>query len=116
ANADAQVYESEMRERSDKRSQLSLRAPMRGVVQEVAVMTIGGVIPPNGELLTIVPLDDKLMIEARISPRDIAFIHPGQKALVKFTSYDYAIYGGLEGEVVNISPNTVRDEVKPEIF
>lgn len=116
ANADAQVYESEMQERSDKRSQLSLRAPMRGVVQDVAVMTIGGVISPNGELLTIVPLDDKLMIEARISPRDVAFLHPGQKALVKFTSYDYAIYGGLEGKVVNISPNTVRDEVKPEIF
>lgn len=116
ANADAGVYLSEMQERSDKKSQLSLRAPMRGVVQEVAVTTIGGVVPPNGDLLTIVPLDDKLMVEARISPRDIAFIHPGQKALVKISSYDYAIYGGLDGEVVNISPNTVRDEVKPEIF
>lgn len=115
-NADANVYLSEMNERSDQVSQLTLRAPMRGVVQDVAVTTIGGVIPPNGELLTIVPLDDQLMIEARISPRDIAFIHPGQKALVKISSYDYAIYGGLEGEVVSISPNTVRDEIKPEIY
>ena len=66
--------------------------------------------------MTIVPLDEKLLIEARISPRDIAFIHPDQKALVKITAYDYSIYGGLEGKVTVISPDTLRDEVKQDQF
>jgi len=108
------VQASIVRGRTDQLSRLTFRAPMRGVVKDVAVTTIGGVIPPGGQLMTIVPIDDQLLIEARISPRDIAFIHPGQEALVKVTAYDYAIFGGMQGEVVTISPNTVRDEVKPE--
>ncbi|MFH3639364.1 HlyD family efflux transporter periplasmic adaptor subunit, partial [Acinetobacter baumannii] len=88
------------------------RAPVRGVVKEIDVMTLGGVIPPNGKIMTIVPLDEQLLIEARISPRDIAFIRPGQEALVKITAYDYSIYGGLKGKVTIISPDTLRDEVK----
>ena len=71
--------------------------------------TIGGVIPPNGELMEIVPVDDHLLIE-------IAFIHPNQEALVKITAYDYAIYGGLHGVVETISPDTIQDEAKPEVF
>ena len=78
--------------------------------------TIGGVVPQNGKLMTIVPIDEQLLIEARISPRDIAFIHPGQPALVKITAYDYSIYGGLEGKVTVISPDTIRDEVKQDQF
>ena len=78
--------------------------------------TIGGVIPPNGELMEIVPVDDHLLIETRLSPRDIAFIHPNQEALVKITAYDYAIYGGLHGVVETISPDTIQDEAKPEVF
>ncbi len=70
--------------------------------------TIGGVIAPNGELMDIVPIDGRLLIEARISPRDIAFIHPDQKALVKITAYDYAIYGALNGVVETISPDTIQ--------
>src|SRR5690606_37155884 len=62
------------------------------------------------------PLDDRLLIEARISPRDIAFIHPGQAATVKITAYDYAIYGSLDGEVTTISPDTIQDEVDPEVY
>jgi adhesin transport system membrane fusion protein len=89
---------------------------MRGIVKNIQVTTIGGVIPPNGEMMEIVPLDDHLLIETRLSPRDIAFIHPGQRALVKITAYDYAIYGGLEGVVETISPDTIQDKVKPEIF
>lgn len=73
-------------------------------------------IPPNGEMMEIVPVDDRLLIETRLSPRDIAFIHPGQRALVKITAYDYAIYGGLDGVVETISPDTIQDKVKPEIF
>ncbi len=89
---------------------------MRGIVKNIKVTTVGGVIPPNGELMNIVPMDDRLLIEARLSPRDIAFIHPGQKALVKISAYDYAIYGGLHGVVESISPDTIQDEVKPEIY
>ena len=113
-NAEVEVQASIVRGRTDQLSRLTFRAPMRGVVKDVAVTTIGGVIPPGGQLMTIVPIDDQLLIEARISPRDIAFIHPGQEALVKVSAYDYAIFGGMQGEVVTISPNTVRDEVKPE--
>ncbi len=67
-------------------------------------------------MMEIVPVDDRLLIETRLSPRDIAFIHPGQRALVKITAYDYAIYGGLDGVVETILPDTIQDKVKPEIF
>lgn len=113
-NAEAEVQASVMRGRSDQLARLVFQAPMRGIVKDIAVTTIGGVVPPGGNLMTIVPMDDQLLIEARISPRDIAFIHPGQEALVKLSAYDYAIFGGLSGEVVTISPNTVRDEVNPD--
>ena len=113
-NAEAEVQASVLRGRSDQLARQTFYAPMRGVVKDIAVTTIGGVIPPGGQLMTIVPMDDQLLIEARISPRDIAFIHPGQEALVKVSAYDYSIFGGLQGEVVTISPDTVRDEVNPE--
>lgn len=112
--AEAEVQASIMRGRVDQLDRLVFRAPMRGIVKDVAVTTIGGVVPPGGQLMTIVPMDDQLLIEARISPRDIAFIHPGQEAQVKVSAYDYAIFGGLDGTVVTLSPNTVRDEVKPD--
>ncbi len=114
-NAEAEVQASIMRGRADQLDRLVFRAPMRGIVKDIAVTTIGGVIPAGGQLMTLVPMDDQLLIEARISPRDIAFIHPGQDALVKVSAYDYAIFGGLSGEVVTISPNTVRDEVKQDL-
>lgn len=105
-----------VRGRSDTLQRLTLRSPVRGVVKNIEVSTRGGVVPPNGKVMEIVPLDDRLLIEARISPRDIAFIRPGQRASVKITAYDYAIYGGLEGQVSSISPDTIRDEVNPEIY
>nr|WP_309501911.1 HlyD family efflux transporter periplasmic adaptor subunit [uncultured Roseovarius sp.] len=113
-NAEAEVQASVIRGRSDQLARLVFRAPMRGIIKDIAVTTIGGVVPPGGQLMTIVPMDDQLLIEARISPRDIAYIHPGQEAQVKVSAYDYAIFGGLTGEVVTISPNTVRDEVNPD--
>ncbi|QDY69416.1 HlyD family efflux transporter periplasmic adaptor subunit [Qingshengfaniella alkalisoli] len=113
-NAEAEVQASVMRGRSEQLERLTFRAPMRGIVKDIAVTTIGGVVPPGGQLMSIVPMDEQLLIETRISPRDIAYIHPGQRAMVKVSAYDYAIFGGLEGEVVTISPDTVRDEVNPE--
>jgi adhesin transport system membrane fusion protein len=115
-NAEAEVQASIMRGRTDQLDRLTIRAPMRGVVKDVVVTTIGGVVQPGGQLMTIVPMDDQLLIEARISPRDIAFIHPGQEAKVKISAYDYSIFGGLQGEVTTISPNTVRDEVRSDQF
>jgi len=115
ANAEVGSLSSVVRGRADSLTRLTLRSPVRGVVKDIEVTTIGGVVAPNGALMAIVPLDEQLLVEARISPRDIAFIHPGQDALVKVTAYDYAIYGGLPGKVATISPDTIRDEIKPEI-
>ncbi|WP_347093047.1 HlyD family efflux transporter periplasmic adaptor subunit [Sphingomonas parapaucimobilis] len=105
-----------VRGRSDTLQRLTLRSPVRGVVKNIEVSTIGGVVPPNGKIMEIVPLDERLLVEARIQPRDIAFIRPGQRASVKITAYDYAIYGGLEGKVSSISPDTIRDEVNPDVY
>ncbi|WP_156964136.1 HlyD family type I secretion periplasmic adaptor subunit [Trabulsiella guamensis] len=115
ANAEVDMLSAIIKGREDSVTRLTIRSPVRGIVKNIQVTTIGGVIPPNGEMMEIVPVDDRLLIEARLSPRDIAFIHPGQRALVKITAYDYAIYGGLEGEVETISPDTIQDKVKPEI-
>src|SRR5690606_40554031 len=68
------------------------------------------VVQPGHEVLEMVPLDDQLLIEAKVSPRDIAFLHPGQPAIVKFTAYDFVVYGGLEGTLEHISPDTITDE------
>ncbi|MGE8683234.1 MAG: HlyD family type I secretion periplasmic adaptor subunit [Acinetobacter sp.] len=116
ANTDIESQQQVVRGKSDTLSRTVFKSPVRGVVKEIDVMTLGGVIPQNGKLMTIVPLDEKLLVEARISPRDIAFIHPGQDALVKITAYDYSIYGGLKGKVTVISPDTLRDEVKQDQF
>lgn len=116
ANTDIQTQQQVVMGRSDSLQRLVFKAPVRGIVKEIDVTTLGGVIPQNGKLMTIVPLEDKLLIEARISPRDIAFIRPEQEALVKITAYDYSIYGGLKGKVTVISPDTIRDEVKQDQF
>ncbi|WP_018916280.1 HlyD family type I secretion periplasmic adaptor subunit [Vreelandella zhanjiangensis] len=116
AQAEVEALSSVIRGRSDTLTRLTLRSPVRGIVKDIEVTTTGGVIPPNGRIMEIVPLDDQLRIEARISPRDIAFIHPGQPASVKITAYDYTTYGGLDGEVVLISPDTIQDEVQPEVY
>ncbi|APX62575.1 MULTISPECIES: HlyD family efflux transporter periplasmic adaptor subunit [Acinetobacter] len=116
ANTDVETQQQVVRGKSDTLNRTIFKSPVRGVVKEIDVMTLGGVIPQNGKLMTIVPLDEKLLVEARISPRDIAFIRPDQEALVKITAYDYSIYGGLKGKVTVISPDTLRDEVKQDQF
>ncbi|WP_414985601.1 HlyD family efflux transporter periplasmic adaptor subunit [Acidovorax sp.] len=115
ADADVKSLQSVVRGRADTLERATLVAPVRGIVKNLNVTTIGGVVPPNGSVMTLVPLNDQLLVETRISPRDIAYIHPGQSALVKVTAYDYSIFGGLEGVVETIAPDTLRDEVKPEI-
>ncbi len=85
-------------------------APSAGIVKQIHVNTLGQVIKPGMDLVEIVPLEDNLLIEARIRPSDIAFLHPGQKATVKVTAYDFSIYGGLPGKVERISADTLKDE------
>lgn len=116
ASTDIEQQQQVVKGRADALTRAVFKAPVRGIVKEIDVMTIGGVVPQNGKLMTIVPLEDQLLIEARISPRDIAFIRPNQEALVKITAYDYSIYGGLKGKVKVISPDTIRDEVKQDQF
>jgi adhesin transport system membrane fusion protein len=95
---------------ADKVSKAQVRSPVRGRVQRLLANTVGGVVQPGKDIVEIVPLDDALVLEARVAPKDIAFIRPGQSALVKFTAYDFSIYGGLDATVENISPDTVVDE------
>lgn len=116
SNTDVQTQQQVIKGRTDTLNRTVFKAPVRGVVKEITVTTLGGVVPQNGKLMTIVPLDEQLLIEARILPRDIAFIRPGQEALVKITAYDYSIYGGMKGKVTVISPDTIRDEVKQDQF
>lgn len=87
-----------------------VRSPANGIVQRLFVHTIGGVIKPGENLLELVPIDDALLIEAHVKPADIAFIYPGQEATVKFSAYDYSIYGGLKGKVTQISADTIKGQ------
>ncbi len=92
-----------------------VKAPMNGIVQKLFVHTVGGVVQPGANILEIVPSDTNLLVEVKIKPSDIAFIYFSQKAIVKFTAYDFAIYGGLTGEVVHISADTITDQ-KENVF
>ena len=94
----------------DSVSRTSVLSPVDGLVKKLYINTIGGVVRPGMDLLEIVPIDKKLIAEVKVSPKDIAFIYPGQKAMVKFTAYNYSIYGGLEGKVISISPDTIVDK------
>ncbi len=93
-----------------------VRSPVTGVVNKLYVSTIGGVIAPGEPIADIVPEDDTLVVEAKVKPSDIAFLHPHQEAILKFTAYDFSIYGGLKGEVINISADTIQDELDKEHY
>ncbi|RVT83143.1 HlyD family type I secretion periplasmic adaptor subunit [Inhella crocodyli] len=95
---------------NDKVDKSQIKSPVRGRIQRLLANTVGGVVQPGKDLVEVVALDDALVLEAKVNPRDIAFIHPGQPAMVKFTAYDFSVYGGLEATVENISPDTVVDE------
>ncbi|MCI4411855.1 MAG: HlyD family type I secretion periplasmic adaptor subunit [Thiotrichales bacterium] len=100
---------------ADKVVKADLKSPVRGTVKRLLMNTVGGVIQPGKDIIEIVPTDDTLLLEAKIRPQDIAFLHPGQKAIVKLTAYDFTIYGSLEGEVEQIGADTVINE-KEEAF
>ncbi len=95
---------------SDRVKQSSIRSPVKGTVKRLLVNTVGGVVQPGKDMIEIVPLEDALLLEARVQPRDIAFLRPGQPVMVKFTAYDFSVYGGLEGTLEHIGADTVTDE------
>jgi adhesin transport system membrane fusion protein len=105
----AQTRES-MIAREDVYKRTEIRAPLAGTIKSIRVSTIGGVVQAGQDIMLIVPTEETLMVEAYVRPADVAFLHPGQRAVVKISAYDYAIYGGLDGIVENISPDTVRDD------
>lgn len=90
-----------------------IRSPVRGIINNIQINTIGGVISAGQDIMEVIPVDDTLLVQAYIRPQDVAFIHPGQSAVVKVTAYDYAIYGGLDGTVTLISPDTLSDDRRP---
>jgi adhesin transport system membrane fusion protein len=99
----------------DRVVRTDVRSPVHGTIKQLNVNTIGGVVRPGADLLEIVPLEDTLLVEAQIRPQDIAFLRPGQEAMVKVTAYDFSIYGGLDATLEQISADTITDE-KGESF
>lgn len=100
----------QMRAREDRVVRTEVRAPVRGIVKAVNLTTVGGVVQPGEDLVEIVPVEDTLLVEARIKPSDIAFLHPGQEVKIKLTAYDFSIFGSLKGELEQISADTIEDE------
>ena len=103
----------------DRLARTTVRAPLAGTIKQVKVSTVGGVIQPGMDLVEIVPLEDTLLVEARVRPADIAFVRPGLEAMVKLSAYDFSIYGGLEGTVEHVSADAIVDErpgSRPESF
>jgi adhesin transport system membrane fusion protein len=95
---------------------MELRSPVDGVVNDVQVTTIGGFVQAGEKVMEVVPMGDKLLVETRVKPSDIAFIKVGDKALVKVTAYDFATYGGLDGRVVQVSADSIYDEVERQAY
>jgi adhesin transport system membrane fusion protein len=98
----------------DQLGRTVITAPMRGIVNNLTVTTIGGVIRPGEELVQIIPVDEELFIEAHVRPEDIAHVEPGQEATIKLSAYDYTIYGSLKGKVQVVSADTFKDERDPD--
>jgi adhesin transport system membrane fusion protein len=110
------VNEQSLRGASGQSGRLEIRSPVDGVVNDVQVTTIGGFVQAGEKVMEVVPMGDKLLVETRVKPSDIAFIKVGDKALVKVTAYDFSTYGGLEGKVVRVSADSIYDEAESEAY
>jgi adhesin transport system membrane fusion protein len=95
---------------ADKVKHSDIRSPVRGTVKRLLINTVGGVVQPGKDVVEVVPLEDNLLLEAKVLPKDIAFLRPGQKSIVKFTAYDFSIYGGLDATLEHIGADSVTDE------
>jgi len=99
----------------DKKDRTEIRSPVNGTIKDYKVNTVGGVVRPGDPIAEIVPVDDNLLVEVKIKPSDIARLRPDMEAMVKITAYDFTVYGGLKGKVVDISPDTIKND-KGESF
>jgi len=115
-NAKIAVNEQSLRGAENKLSRTEIRSPVDGVVNDVQVTTIGSYVQPGQKIMEVVPLGDKLLVETRVKPSDIAFIKVGDRALVKVTAYDFSTYGGLEGRVVQVSADSIYDDKEKEAY
>jgi adhesin transport system membrane fusion protein len=110
------VNEQSLRGAQGKLGRTEIRSPVDGVVNDVQVTTIGQYVQPGQKIMEVVPLGEKLLVETRVKPSDIAFIKVGDKALVKVTAYDFSIYGGLDGRVVQVSADSIYDENEKQAY
>jgi adhesin transport system membrane fusion protein len=109
-NIEMQAIKQGLAGLKDRKTRAAIESPVDGYIKDLKVYTVGGVVQPGQEFIEIVPKDDQLLVEAKINPKDIAFLYSEQPAIVKITAYDFAIYGGLKGKVVAISPDAVTNE------
>lgn len=109
-NNEIKKYQSKVISEKDKLDKTVIVSPVNGIINRIHINTIGGVVRSGADLIEIVPESETLLIEAKIDPKDIAFINPSQKAIVKITAYDFSIYGSLEGKIVEISADSIKDE------
>ncbi len=100
---------------SDRVTRTVVRSPVNGIIKQIHLNTIGGVVKPGEAIMEIVPMDDTLLVEVKVRPSDVAFLHPDQKAMLKFSAYDFGVYGGLEGVLEQISADTIEDK-QGEVF
>jgi membrane fusion protein, adhesin transport system len=107
SRSDLAVLDETIKSANDRVRRSELRSPVNGVVNKLNITTLGAVIQPGADVMDIVPLDDTLLVEGRIRPQDIAFIHPQQDAVVKLTAYDSSVFGSLKGKVERISADTI---------
>ena len=110
------VNSESLRGAAGRRQRSEIRSPANGIVNDVQVTTEGGFVQAGQKIMQVVPIGDKLLVEARVAPRDIAFIKVGDRANVKVTAYDFAIYGGLSGRVVQVAPDSIYDEATKEAY
>lgn len=110
AKADLLGVNASLSQYQDRLARTTVRSPVKGIVKQIKITTVGGVSQPGMDLMEIVPLEDTLLVEAQIKPKDIGFLHIGQSAMVKITAYDFSIYGGLEGKVEQISADSITNQ------
>ena len=110
------VNEQTIRGAAARLNRNELRAPVAGIVNDVQVTTVGGFVNAGQKIMQVVPIGEKLLIEARVAPKDIAFIKTGDRANVKVTAYDFSIYGGLPGAVRQISADSIYDEAEKQAY
>ena len=115
-NTKIAVNEQSLRGAQGKLGRMELRSPVDGVVNDLKINTIGGFVQAGEKVMEVVPMGEKLLVETRIKPSDIAFIKVGDKALVKVTAYDFSTYGGLDGKVVQVSPDSIYDETDHQAY